>query len=176
MRHVDPKVPHLSADELKVLEEKEITIERLAIVRDMFVFSCYTGFAYVDVASLTANHIKIGDDGKKWLIKPRQKTGISEIVPIFPPALRILNKYEHSSKLNTSKKLLPVPTNQKINAYLKEPADIGGIQTKITFHVARHRFASTVTLEGKQPSIKIEPAVSFAPLDLSIPENKIMLS
>jgi len=113
VRHVDPKVPHLSADELKALEEKEITIERLAIVRDVFVFSCYTGFAYVDVASLTTDHIKIGEDGKRWLIKPRQKTGIPEIVPIFSPASRILNKYEHNSKSNTSKKLLPVPTIKK---------------------------------------------------------------
>jgi len=94
VRHIDPKIPHLSADELKALEEKEITIERLAAVRDIFVFSCYTGFAYVDVANLTTDHIKIGVDGKKWLIKSRQKTGISEIVPIFPPALRILKRYE----------------------------------------------------------------------------------
>lgn len=151
VRHVDPKVPHLSADELKALEEKEITIKRLAVVRDIFIFSCYTGFAYADVASLTSDHIKIGDDGKRWLIKPRQKTGIPEIVPIFPPALRILDKYEHSSKLNTGKKLLPVPTNQKVNAYLKELADICGIETKITFHIARHTFASTVTLDNGIP-------------------------
>lgn len=151
VRHVDPKVPHLSADELKALEEKEITIKRLAVVRDIFIFSCYTGFAYADVASLTSDHIKIGDDGKRWLIKPRQKTGIPEIVPIFPPALRILDKYEHSSKLNTGKKLLPVPTNQKVNAYLKELADICGIETKITFHIARHTFATTVTLENGVP-------------------------
>lgn len=151
VRHVDPKVPHLSADELKALEEKEISIKRLEVIRDIFVFSCYTGFAYVDVASLTADHLKIGDDGKKWLIKPRQKTGIPEIVPIFPPALRILNKYEQSPKLNTNKKLLPVPTNQKVNAYLKELADICGIETKITFHIARHTFASTVTLDNGIP-------------------------
>jgi len=151
VRHVDPKVPHLSADELKALEEKEITIKRLDVVRDIFVFSCYTGFAYVDVASLTADHIKIGDDGKKWLIKPRQKTGISEIVPIFPPALNILNKYEHCPRLDSCKKLLPVPTNQKVNAYLKELADICGIQTKMTFHIARHTFASTVTLDNGIP-------------------------
>jgi site-specific recombinase XerD len=151
VRHIDPKVPHLSADELKALEEKDISIKRLEVIRDIFVFSCYTGFAYVDVASLTADHVKIGDDGKKWLIKPRQKTGIPEIVPIFPPALHILNKYEQTPKLNTNKKLLPVPTNQKVNAYLKELADICGIETKITFHIARHTFASTVTLDNGIP-------------------------
>ncbi len=151
VRHIDPKIPHLSADELKALEEKEITIERLAAVRDIFVFSCYTGFAYVDVANLTTDHIKIGVDGKKWLIKPRQKTGISEIVPIFPPALCILKRYEGNFKLTNSKKLLPVPTNQKVNAYLKELADICGIHTRITFHIARHTFASTVTLDNGVP-------------------------
>ena len=151
VKHTDPTIAHLSADELKALEEKEITIERLAAVRDIFVFSCYTGFAYVDVANLTTDHIKIGVDGKKWLIKPRQKTGISEIVPIFPPALRILKRYEANFKLTNSKKLLPVPTNQKVNAYLKELADICGIHTRITFHIARHTFASTVNLDNGVP-------------------------
>ena len=151
VKHIDPKIPHLSADELRALEEKEITIERLAVVRDIFLFSCYTGFAYVDVANLTNDHIKIGVDGERWLIKSRQKTGIPEIVPIFPPVLRILNKYENNFKLRNSKKLLPVPTNQKVNAYLKELADICGIQTRITFHIARHTFASTVTLDNGVP-------------------------
>lgn len=95
VRHTDPQIPHLSADELKALEEKEIVIQRLALVGDMFLFSCYTGFAYVDVANLTTYHLKTGVDGKKWLIKPRQKTGISEIVPILPPVQQILNKYRH---------------------------------------------------------------------------------
>ena len=151
VKHIDPKIPHLSADELRALEEKEITIERLSVVRDIFLFSCYTGFAYVDVANLTNDHIKIGVDGERWLIKSRQKTGIPEIVPIFPPVLRILNKYENNFKLRNSKKLLPVPTNQKVNAYLKELADICGIQTRITFHIARHTFASTVTLDNGVP-------------------------
>lgn len=99
------------------------------------------------MASLTTDHIKIDDAGKKWIIKPRQKTGIPEI----PPVLRILKKYDDHSQLNTNKKLLPVPSNQKVNAYLKELADICGIQTKITFHIARHTFASTVTLDNGIP-------------------------
>jgi site-specific recombinase XerD len=151
VKHIDPKIPHLSADELKTLEEKEIVISRLALVRDIFLFSCYTGFAYVDVANLTTDHIKTGIDGGKWLIKCRQKTGISERVPIFPPALRIINKYQDYAKINSSTKLLPTPSNQKVNAYLKELADICGITTQITFHIARHTFASTVTLENGVP-------------------------
>ena len=85
------------------------TIKRLEVVRDIFLFSCYNGFAYVDVANLTTDHINIGIDGKKWLIKPRQKTGISEIVPIFPPALRILNKYENDIKLRIAKNYYRYP-------------------------------------------------------------------
>ena len=84
-------------------------------------------------------------------IKPRQKTGIPEIVPIFSPALRILDKYKRCPQASTGKKLLPVPTNQKMNSYLKELADICGIQTKITFHITRHTFASTVTLDNGIP-------------------------
>jgi integrase len=151
VRHVDPKVAHLSADELKALEEKDIIIKRLELVRDLFVFSCYTGLAYVDVANLTSDHLKIDDNGKQWLIKPRQKTGIPEIVPVFPPALNILRKYEYDPQITNTKKLLPVPSNQKVNGYLKEIGDICGIQTKITFHVARHTFATTVTLDNGIP-------------------------
>jgi site-specific recombinase XerD len=122
----------------------------LDLVRDVFLFSCYTGFAYVDVANLTADHIRIGVDGKKWLMKNRRKTDIPEHVPILPPAERILSKYRYAKKLN-SEKLLPVPSNQRVNAYLKEIAVICEISTKITFHVARHTFATTITLDNGVP-------------------------
>ena len=79
-------------------KKKDITIKRLAVVRDLFVFSCYTGFAYVDIANLTADHLKIDDNGNKWLIKPRQKTGIPEIVPVFQPALNVLHKLHNSNR------------------------------------------------------------------------------
>ena len=151
VKHIDPKIPHLSAVELKKIEEKEITILRLALVRDLFLFSCYTGFAYVDILHLTPDHMKTGTDGKKWLIKNRQKTDISERVPILPLVQQIINKYAQFPQHSESVKLLPVPSNQKLNAYLKELADICGIKTKITFHIARHTFATTVTLENGVP-------------------------
>ena len=151
VKHIDPKVPHLSANELKKIEEKEITIPRLALIRDIFLFSCYTGFAYIDVVHLTNDNIKIGVDGKKWLIKNRQKTDISERVPILLLAEQILSKYAHNSTGSENMKLLPVPSNQKVNAYLKELADICGIKTNLTFHIARHTFATTVTLENGVP-------------------------
>ena len=151
VKHIDPKIPFLTTEELKVLQAKEITIKRLDTIRDIFIFACYTGFAYIDVATLTDAHLKIGVDGNKWLIKPRQKTGISERVPLLPPALTILDKYAGHSSNQQKKTLLPVPSNQKVNAYLKELADICGITTQITFHIARHTFATTVTLQNGVP-------------------------
>ena len=151
VKHIDPKIPYLTTEELKALEEKEITIKRIDMIRDIFLFACYTGFAYIDVATLTSTHLKTGLDGNKWLIKPRQKTGILERVPLFPPALKILDKYTNYSSSQQPKTLFPVPSNQKVNAYLKELADICGITTKITFHIARHTFATTVTLQNGIP-------------------------
>jgi site-specific recombinase XerD len=151
VKHIDYKVPYLTAEELRQIEEKVIPIKRISMVRDMFLFSCYTGFAYVDVVNLTANHIKEGPDGNKWLIKCRQKTGISERVPLLPPAIQIINKYRNQGNLGDNRKLLPIPSNQRINAYLKELGDICGIKTRITFHIARHTFASTITLENGVP-------------------------
>ena len=150
VKHIDPKVPHLSAEELRALEQKQITIPRLELVRDMFVLSCYTGFAYIDMASLTKTHLRIGFDGKKWLMKNRSKTDIPERVPILPPAERILAKYVRPETPRDAK-LLPIPSNQKVNAYLKELAEICGIKTVLKFHVARHTFATTVALENGVP-------------------------
>lgn len=151
VKHVDPKVPHLNTEELRLLGTKEITSPRLSTVRDIFLFSCYTGFAYIDVVNLTWNDLKTGIDGKQWLIKNRQKTDISERVPILPPAAAIIEKYKDYCDKSPDKWLLPVPSNQKVNAYLKELGDICGITTKLTFHIARHTFATTVTLENGVP-------------------------
>jgi len=151
VKHIDPKVPHLTAEELHRLEIKEINIPRLATVRDIFLFSCYTGFAYVDVVNLTLNDLKIGIDGRQWLIKNRQKTDVSERVPLLPPAAAIIEKYKGYCLRSSDKKLLPIPSNQKVNAYLKELGDICEITKKITFHIARHTFATTVTLEKGVP-------------------------
>ncbi|MET0637832.1 MAG: site-specific integrase [Chitinophagaceae bacterium] len=151
VKHTDPKVPHLSAEELQRIEQKVIPMPRLALVRDIFLFSCYSGFAYADVAALKQEHIKIGVNGKRWLIKPRQKTGIIELVPIFPPVESILTKYNGHSKWEKPGMLLPVPSNQKVNAYLKELGDLCSIPFNLTFHMARHTFASTVALDNGVP-------------------------
>jgi len=128
VKHKDVEIPHLSAYELKVLGNKAFTIDRLAIVKDIFIFSCYTGMAYVDSSMLTPDNIIIGMDGKKWLVKNRQKTDIASRIPLLPSALALIEKYRDHPKVCNSGKLLPMLSNQKVNAYLKEIADVCGIK------------------------------------------------
>ncbi len=141
----------LTEDELQVLTEKDFSIQRLAEVRDVFLFCCYTGYAFVDVEKLTPNDIVRGIDGAKWIYTKRQKTGTTSNVPLLPPALDILEKYKEDKYCETKGKLLPVKSNQKMNAYLKEIADVCGIQKRLTMHIARHTFATTVTLSNGVP-------------------------
>lgn len=137
----------LTANELFLLQNKEIQNKRLSAIRDIFVFSCYTGLAYADVKTLTQNGIVKGVDGNNWINSSRKKTGIRISVPILNQAQCILGKYipdKHG-------RLLPVLSNQKVNAYLKEIGDICGTEKNLTFHLARHTFATTVTLSNGVP-------------------------
>jgi site-specific recombinase XerD len=151
VKHIDPQVPYLSADELQRVENKVFAIERLALVKDLFLFSCYTGLAYIDAACLTPDHLVVGVDGKQWINKNRQKTDVSSRIPLLSPALAILEKYKDHPQTSSSGRLLPMMSNQKVNAYLKEIADLCGIKKEVTFHVARHTFATTVTLSNGVP-------------------------
>ena len=141
----------LSAEELTTLEEKELKIARLAEIRDIFVFSCYTGLAYADVYKLTPDQITIGIDGEKWIHTYRTKTKVRSNVPLLPKAIEILEQYKKHPECVYSGRLLPVRSNQKMNAYLKEIADVCGITKELTFHIARHTFATTVTLTNNVP-------------------------
>jgi site-specific recombinase XerD len=151
VKHIDPQVPHLTAEELQRIENKVFTIERLALVKDLFLFSCYTGLAYIDAVQITPENIIIGFDGKKWLIKNREKTDVASRIPLLSPALVLLAKYKNHPKTCNTGRLLPTMANQKVNSYLKEIADLCGIKKKVTFHVARHTFATTVTLSNGVP-------------------------
>lgn len=141
----------LSHDELNILESKTLTIPRLDIVRDIFVFACYTGLAYVDVAKLNKNDIQNSIDGKDWIRIRRTKTETKSNIPLLPKAKEILGKYSNHPEVLASGTLLPVSSNQKMNAYLKEIADVCGIDKNLTFHLARHTFATTVTLTNGVP-------------------------
>lgn len=142
---------YLLEEELRILSEKSIAIERLRVVRDIFLFSCYTGLAYSDVEKLTSSDISTGIDGKKWIFTTRTKTDTLTRVPLLPPALTILDTYSKSPATVNSGKLLPILTNQRMNSYLKELADICGFTKELTFHCARHTFATTVTLTNGVP-------------------------
>ncbi len=141
----------LDADELETIENLKIQIQRLDLVRDIFVFSCYTGMSYVDVAALTPENIRKGIDGDQWIFTERTKTSIKSNVPLLPKALEIIEKYKNYPTNNINNVLLPVLSNQKMNAYLKEIADLAGVSKNITFHLARHTFATTVTMTNGVP-------------------------
>lgn len=142
---------YLTEDEIQSIMEKEFKTERLSLVRDIFLFSCFTGLAYIDVKNLTKSHISIGIDGEKWIFTHRQKTESASKIPILPVTQMIIDKYENHPQCNNEDKLLPILSNQKMNAYLKELADICNIDKELTFHIARHTFATTVTLTNGVP-------------------------
>ncbi len=142
---------YLSETEIKELQGKQFAIERLSQVRDLFLFSCYTGLAFIDVFQLTPSHIAIGVDGNNWVFTSRQKTETPSRVPILPQAQEIIEKYKDHPKCINENKLLPMLSNQKMNAYLKEVADLCGITKLLTFHIARHTFATTITLSNGVP-------------------------
>jgi len=139
---------YLTKEELAAIYHKDIAVERLAQVRDIFLFCCYTGLAYADVRKLTPDHISKGLDGQEWIFVDRTKTGSSSNVPLLPVAKEMLERYSKNPVVLHSGTVLPVISNQKMNAYLKELANVCGINKNITFHMARHTFATTVTLSN----------------------------
>ena len=148
------KVVHrefLSEAELKRMSEKQFGMDRLNQVRDIFIFSCFTGLAYIDVQRLTANDILMGVDGSRWIKIKRAKTDTPSSIPVLSEAQHILNKYADYPQADNGNKLLPVASNQKVNAYLKEIAVLCRIKKTLTFHLARHTFATTVTLSRGVP-------------------------
>lgn len=140
----------LSQEEIIKIYEKEHPAERLNLVRDIFIFSCYTGLAYVDVDNLTKNHMVKGIDGQLWIHTYRQKTSTPTKIPLLDIPIEIIEKYKNHP-LCSNGKLLPVFSNQKMNVYLKEIAALSGIDKELTFHCARHTFATTITLSNGVP-------------------------
>jgi site-specific recombinase XerD len=141
----------LTKEELLQLTKKKFDVERLRTVRDMFVFCCYTGLAYVDVHKLKRSELVKGIDNKLWIYTNRQKTDTLSRIPVLPAALSIIRAYEDHPQCIVKDALLPIMSNQKMNAYLKEIADLCKIKKLLTFHIARHTFATTVTLNNGVP-------------------------
>jgi integrase len=141
----------LTLEELKKLEAKEISLNRLSVVRDIFIFSCYTGLAYADISKLANEHLQKRGDGNYWIVINRTKTKSICKIPLFSNTLKILEKYAEYPELVLKGRLLPVSSNQKLNVYLKEIAEICEIKKNLTMHMARHTFATTVTLSNGVP-------------------------
>ncbi len=142
---------YLTQAEIDAIINKEINIQRLDVIRDLFIFECYTGLAYKDLAALKKENIEMGIDGHKWIVIRRGKTGVTCRIPLFPVSENIIRKYAAHAEVLISGKLLPVPSNQKMNAYLKEVASICGITKELHTHLARHTYATTVTLSNGIP-------------------------
>lgn len=134
----------LTDEEIQRIMQKDFEIPRLEMVRDVFIFSCFCGLAYIDVVHLTQENI-ITLDNRPWIIINRQKTNVQSNIPLLEIPQMILDKYKGKTKDN---RLLPVLSNQKINAYLKEIADLCGIKKRLSYHAARHTFATMLLSKG----------------------------
>lgn len=141
----------LTEEEIQKIYAKKFMNTRLEQVRDIFIFCCFTGLAYIDVQQLKNDHLGIGIDGNKWIFKNRQKTDTRSKIPLLPIAEELVQKYSDHPKCVNEDRVLPVLSNQKMNSYLKEIGDVCGIQKEITFHMARHSFATSVTLTNGVP-------------------------
>jgi site-specific recombinase XerD len=141
----------LNDDQLRRIAQENFSAERMAIVRDIFLFCCFTGLAYADIKKLKQTEIIKGNDGGLWIIAKRQKTNVTSRIPLLPAALEIIERYKNHPQCTLKGMVLPVLSNQKMNSYLKPIADRCGIHFCLTFHIARHTFATTVTLSNGIP-------------------------
>lgn len=141
----------LSEEEIQKIIDLDLKMERLDQVRDIFIFCCFTGLAYADVKKLNRGDIVLSTDGEEWVKTKRSKTDTRSNIPILPIAKTIIEKYKDNELLKEKDLVLPVLSNQKMNAYIKEIATLAGITKNLTFHLARHTFATTVTLTNGVP-------------------------
>jgi site-specific recombinase XerD len=138
-------------EEIEIIKNKQFIADRLSQVRDIFLFCCYTGLAYIDVKKLKRSEINLGIDGEQWIFTNRTKTETGSRIPLLPYSLALLNQYKQHPQCINKDLALPVLSNQKMNAYLHEIADVAGIKKRLTFHIARHTFATTITLTNSVP-------------------------
>jgi site-specific recombinase XerD len=146
-KRYENKLVYLTQEELILIQDKTFAQERLNKVKDMFIFCCYTGLAFAEMTSLETKHLISKFDGNLWIDMYRQKTKSKVTVPLLPKALEIIEKY----KTENNDKVLPKLSNQKFNSYIKEIAEILGIDKKLTHHIARKTFATTVLLYNDVP-------------------------
>lgn len=141
----------LTERELDFLEETTFSSPGIELVKDIFIFACYTGLSYIDLKELSIKQLVKGINGHLWICTKRAKTNEAVKIPLLPKAREILEKYTGKKEREVTDRLLPVYSNQKTNLYLKRIAKACKIHKSITFHVARHTFATTVTLSNGVP-------------------------
>ena len=142
---------YLSKGELEKIKHHQLENPTLRLNRDIFVFACYTGLPYADVKALKKDNLQVGVDGKKWIYTRRSKTNTAVRIPLLEEAEKILERYKDHPKVERNEILLPVYSNQKTNQYLKEITKKAKVTKKLSFHTARHTFATTVTLANGVP-------------------------
>ncbi|MGN6640421.1 MAG: site-specific integrase [Mucilaginibacter sp.] len=150
-RYKKVETAFLSSAELQALQNRELANESLETIRDYFLFACYTGLSFIDLMNLTEGNVVTGEDKGQWLKLFRQKSNEPTNIPLLEPALIIMNKYKEHPRSIILGRIFPTITNQKVNVYLKEIAQLIGIKKKLTFGVARHTFATTITLSNNVP-------------------------
>ncbi len=138
----------LTENELKIIIQKEFSIERLAQIRDFFIFSCFTGLAFSDLQGLRKEHIVIDNDGRPWIRKQRQKTKVMCNIPLLKASVDLIERYKDHPVCSTSDRVMPIISNTKMNAYLKEIMDVCGIDKVVSTHTARHSFATMMLSKG----------------------------
>ena len=143
----------LLEEELQLILRKQFNIPRLETVKDIFIFCCFTGLAFTDVQHLTPEHILCDNKGEYWIRKPREKTTNMCNIPLLEIPLKLIDKYKHHPECERKNIVFPVPSNQRMNSYLKEIADLCGIKKNLSTHVARHSFtcialANKVSMES----------------------------
>lgn len=151
LRFKRKEMSFLTADELCKIENIELPKKIVTRARDLFIFSCYTGLAFVDMDNLRSNNLCIGIDGEYWIKTNRQKTEIGVNLPLLPKSFAVIEKYKNEPKVYYRQRILPFMSNQRLNTYIKEIAALCGINKTISFHTARHTFATTVTLTNGVP-------------------------
>ncbi|WP_413671099.1 site-specific integrase [Mucilaginibacter sp. Mucisp86] len=164
----------LEQDDLKRIAEKNFSSARLEQIRDIFLFSCYTGLAYIDIKNLHREHLTNRYDGEIWIMTNRQKTDIPTRVPLLPQAIELIRKYEYHPKCANTGLLFPVPSNQKVNDYLKEIAELCKIKQTLTFHIARHTFATTITLANDVPIESVSVMLGHASIKTTQEYAKVL--
>ncbi|GAA4915278.1 site-specific integrase [Mucilaginibacter defluvii] len=163
----------LVKEEIQAIAEKVFVNQRLARVRDVFIFCCFTGLAFADVKQLKKSEVSIGIDSQLRIYKGRQKTGTPSFIPLLPITMKILKKYEQDPECLGKDQLLPVLSNQKYNAYLKEIGDLCGIEKELKTHVARHTFGTSVTLANNVPLESIKEMMGHKSLRQTLHYAKV---